>query len=269
MGQIDRRIMARARLDQRLVAQGLLPDIKTAQAWVLAGDVLVDGAVCAKPGTAVGEAAVVALRRAPEKYASRGGLKLAAALERFALALDGQTVLDAGASTGGFTDCLLQHGAARVYAVDVGYGQLRGKLRCDPRVVNLERTNVGDLELATFEPALDLAVFDLSYLSAVKAVPIVAALFRKPVSIIGLVKPLFEGVPPEGKRDPALLAGALDRVLASLPAQNLAARGLIPSPIAGSNGTAEFLLWITGEPATVPPGELRDRALRELPAEPE
>jgi 23S rRNA (cytidine1920-2'-O)/16S rRNA (cytidine1409-2'-O)-methyltransferase len=257
--------MPRTRLDQRLVADGLLPDLKTAQAWVLAGDVLVDGAVCSKPGTAVDAAAPVALRRQPEKYASRGGLKLEAALQRFAgFQVMGQVVLDAGASTGGFTDCLLQHGAARVYAVDVGYGQLRGKLRSDPRVVNLERTNVSDLDGDRLDPPIDRAVFDLSYLSAVKAVPIVAALFRKPVSMVGLVKPLFEGVQPTDKDDPTHLRAALDRVLNALAPLQLSAQGLIPSPILGSNGTVEFLLWITTTPPTQSADRLRDEALAEL-----
>ncbi len=253
----------RKRLDEVLVDRGLQPDLKTAQAWILAGDVLVDERACTKPGVRVPDGARIALRRAPEKYASRGGLKLEAALRRFAFSVEGSAVLDAGASTGGFTDCLLQHGAARVYAVDVGYGQLRGKLASDPRVVNLERTNISDLGPDTFRPPIDLAVFDLSYLSARKAIPIVARLFTGPVAMIGLIKPLFEGVRAEAMADPDALAPALAGVLDALPEHGLAARDVMLSPVLGSRGTVEFLMWIASGAFATPADELCGRAIAE------
>src|SRR5262245_51502136 len=164
--------MARApkmRIDALLVELGYFEDLKTAQGFILAGKVVVDEKVCSKPGTTVREDAKIFVRGEQLKFASRGGYKLEAALERFAIDVTNKVVLDAGASTGGFTDCLLQHGAARVYAVDVGFGQLRGKLASDPRVVNMEKTNVGDLTLASFDPPIELCTFDLSYLSMTKS----------------------------------------------------------------------------------------------------
>jgi 23S rRNA (cytidine1920-2'-O)/16S rRNA (cytidine1409-2'-O)-methyltransferase len=251
-------------LDALLVDRQLLPDLKTAQAWIVAGDVLVDGRPCTKAGSQVAPESAVALRRPLEKYVSRGGLKLEGALRRFPVAVAGRVVLDAGASTGGFTDCLLQHGAARVFSVDVGFGQLRGKLATDPRVVNLERTNVGALTRETFDRPLDLAVFDLSYLSAKKAIPILAALFTGPVEMIGLIKPLFEGVEPAAMQDPAALRPALLSVVEALPAHGLAARDLMVSPILGSRGTVEFLAWIASGAADAPAEPLCDRAIAEV-----
>jgi 23S rRNA (cytidine1920-2'-O)/16S rRNA (cytidine1409-2'-O)-methyltransferase len=207
--------------------------------------------------------AELSLRRDPEKYASRGGLKLEAALQSFAVPVPGAVVLDAGASTGGFTDCLLQHGAARVYAVDVGFGQLRGKLASDARVVNLERTNISDLRREQLVPSITLCTFDLSYLSARKAIPILAELFAGPVELIGLIKPLFEGVASGSMADPGALAPALLGVLEELPAHGLAARGLICSPVTGSGGTVEFLAWIGGGPAQRPPAALVEAAIAE------
>ena len=251
----------RKRLDAVLVARELLPDLKTAQAWVLAGDVLVKGRVCSKPGTQVTEDVPLALRRPLDRYVSRGGLKLEGALARFALPIQGAVALDAGASTGGFTDCLLQHGAARVYAVDVGFGQLRGKLASDPRVVNLERTNVSQLEPEQFAPPIDLCVFDLSYLSAKRAIPTLARLFCRPVQIVGLIKPLFEGVPPEAMADPEVVGQALLGVLETLPEHHLAARDVMLSPILGSSGTMEFLAWIGEGQADTAPAVLCERAV--------
>jgi 23S rRNA (cytidine1920-2'-O)/16S rRNA (cytidine1409-2'-O)-methyltransferase len=260
------KLMDRRRLDERLVADGLLPDLRTAQAWILAGDVLVTGTVCEKPGTRIAGGATVTLRRSLEKYASRGGLKLEAALARFRVPVTGRVALDAGASTGGFTDCLLQHGAARVYAVDAGYGQLRGKLRSDRRVVNLEKTNISEVRLADLDPPIDLAVFDLSYLSAARAMPVLARLFTVDPDIIGLVKPLFEGVQPADMKEPASLRAALVRVLAAIAAQGLAVQAIIPSPILGSGGTVEFLVRALAGQPLVSPDSLVDGALAELAA---
>jgi 23S rRNA (cytidine1920-2'-O)/16S rRNA (cytidine1409-2'-O)-methyltransferase len=252
---------ARSRLDDLLVRRQVLPDLKTAQAWIVAGDVLVDGRVCTKLGTPVSETAVVNLRRPLDRYVSRGGLKLEAALHRFPVTVAGAVVLDAGASTGGFTDCLLQHGAARVYAVDVGYGQLRGKLGSDPRVVSLERTNISDLRKDRFDPPLDLCVFDLSYLSSKKAIPVLTQLFAGPVNIIGLIKPLFEGVPQQAMADLEAIAPALLDVLESLIPQKLAARDVMASPLLGNRGAVEFLVWLGAGSFEVAPTVLCARAM--------
>lgn len=251
----------KVRLDAFLVERGDLPDLKVAQGWILAGKVRVNDTILTKPGAPIGPRDVVVLRAPVEKYASRGGLKLEAALARFGLDVRGKVVLDAGASTGGFTDCLLQHGAARVYAVDVGYGQLRGSLAADPRVVSLERTNVSDLTRATFEAPIELATFDLSYLSTAKAAPIVRALFERPVSIVALIKPLYEGVSQAGKNDVVEIEGAVARVIAALGGEGLEVRALTASPILGGHGAIEILAHIV-EGTTARP-ELLAQAMAE------
>ncbi len=242
----------KVRLDAFLVERGDLPDLKVAQGWILAGKVRVNDTILTKPGAPIGPRDVVALRAAVEKYASRGGLKLEAALARFALDVRGKVVLDAGASTGGFTDCLLQHGAARVYAVDVGHGQLRGSLAADPRVVSLERTNVSDLTRSTFAQPIELATFDLSYLSTAKAAPIVRALFERPASIVALIKPLYEGVSQAGKNDVSEIEGAVAKVIDALAAEGLEVRGLTASPILGGHGAIEILAHLVEGTAVHP-----------------
>jgi 23S rRNA (cytidine1920-2'-O)/16S rRNA (cytidine1409-2'-O)-methyltransferase len=182
---------------------------------------------------------VVGLER---RYVSRGGEKLEGALARFGLSVEGLDVLDAGASTGGFTDCLLRHGAARVYAVDVGFGQLRGSLSSDARVVALERTNIGDLSCAQFAARPSFCTADLSYLSLAKSLPILAPLLGAGARILHLVKPLFEGLTPESVGEKDGLRAMLARVAGYAPAAGLAVVGLMASPILGSNGTVEFFL---------------------------
>lgn len=238
------------RLDELLVARGLYPDLKTAQGFILAGKVVVDEKVISTPGTRVPDGAELILRERLERFASRGGLKLEEALSRFAVSVKGRVVLDAGASAGGFTDCALQAGAAKVYAVDVGFGQLRGKLAADPRVHSLERTNVSDLTPHTFDPPIDLAVFDLSYLSMTKSAPILAALFEKPqaVEMIGLVKPLYEGVEQDRMNDLSAISLALGRIFEALGEAGLSVVGLVPSPIFGGKGALELLAWIKEGP---------------------
>jgi 23S rRNA (cytidine1920-2'-O)/16S rRNA (cytidine1409-2'-O)-methyltransferase len=232
------------RIDELLLELGHFEDLKTAQGFILAGKIVVDEVVCAKPGTAVREDAKIFVRGVVLKYASRGGYKLEAALARFPVSAAGKIVLDAGASTGGFTDCLLQHGAKQVYSVDVGYGQLRGKLAADPRVVNLERTNIGELTAARFDPPIELAVSDLSYLTITEAAPIIAGLFVRPVELISLIKPLSEGIPQEKKDDPATLRDALHRIARALSDRGLLISELMVSPILGSRGAVEFLALI-------------------------
>jgi 23S rRNA (cytidine1920-2'-O)/16S rRNA (cytidine1409-2'-O)-methyltransferase len=235
-----------------IVERGLFADAEEAKRWVLAGQVFVNGRPETKAGTLVPADSVVTVRGRESRYVSRAGAKLEWALNRFGVSVGGLVALDAGASVGGFTDCLLQHGARKVFAVDVGFGQIRGKLAADPRVVNLERTNISDLDKARFVPPIDLAVVDLSYLSLSKAVPELARLFVKPVAMICLVKPLFEGVPAESSRDLVALEGALRRVAAGVDAAGLTIAGLTASPIPGTQGTIEFLALIKGQEAHAP-----------------
>lgn len=254
----------RKRLDEALVARDFFDDPAVARGWIMAGKVLVDGAVCSKPGTRVKEDAEINVRGVVQKYVSRGGYKLEAALDRFQIAVEGKTVLDAGASTGGFSDCLLQRGAARVYAVDVGFGQLRGKIAVNPRVVNLERTNIGDLTIDRFSVPIDLCVFDLSYLSCIEAAPLLARLFRGPVEMVGLIKPLFEGLPQDRIDDPEALHSALGRVLTELPRRGLQVDRLTLSPILGNRGTVEFLAHLREGTRQPPDPALCDQVITEL-----
>jgi 23S rRNA (cytidine1920-2'-O)/16S rRNA (cytidine1409-2'-O)-methyltransferase len=184
--------MARVRIDQLLVARGLAPSRARAQAVVLAGEVFVAGARVDKAGSLVDEAAAVEVRAADHPYVSRGGVKLAGALDAFALDVTGLRCLDLGASTGGFTDCLLQRGAARVVAVDVGYGQLAHKLRVDPRVVVMERTNARTLAPEAIGGPVDLTVVDASFIGVAKLMPAVARCTRAGGELVALVKPQFE-----------------------------------------------------------------------------
>lgn len=240
-------MMARAskrRLDEELVARGLAEDLRTARGLIMAGKVVVSGAVCSKAGTAVPSTAEMHVRGRAMKFVSRGGYKLEAALEGFAISVEGRVVLDAGASTGGFTDCLLQRGAARVYAVDVGYGQLRGRLSTDPRVVNLERTNISDVGIRQLDPPISLAVADLSNLSLRTAVPILRALFVEPVEMVVLVKPLFEGLARDGMESAEPLRATLRELMDDVVSAGLGVRGVMASPIRGGRASVEFLAWL-------------------------
>jgi 23S rRNA (cytidine1920-2'-O)/16S rRNA (cytidine1409-2'-O)-methyltransferase len=232
-------------LAELLVERGLFEDAKTAGSWIMARKVRVFDEYVTKPGTRVPVDAAIEVVGLERPYASRGGEKLAGALDHFALSIEGAVVLDAGASTGGFTDCLLQRGAGQVYAVDVGFGQLRGKLAADPRVVARERTNIADLTREQFVRPLDLCVADLSYLSLEKSVPTLAALFEGAPLILHLVKPLFEGVREQHAEDAARLRQMLARVTGYGRPAGLAVRDVIASPILGSNGTVEFFALFT------------------------
>jgi len=234
------------RLDQLLVARGLAESRQRAQAMILAGEVAVNGHPAQKPGMVVAQDAPVTVR-ASLPYVSRGGLKLAHALEVFSLDVMGKVCLDVGASTGGFTDCLLQHGAARVYAVDVGYGQLDWRLRQDPRVILLERTNIRYLE--TLPEAPSLAVIDVSFISLRLVLPVVWRLIAPGAQVLALVKPQFEvGQGQVGKggvvRDPALRQAVLDNLTAWATAQGWQVLGQTTSPIRGPAGNVEFFLLL-------------------------
>jgi 23S rRNA (cytidine1920-2'-O)/16S rRNA (cytidine1409-2'-O)-methyltransferase len=239
------------RLDQLLFDRGLAPTREKARSLVMAGAVTVNGVVEDKPGSKVDEASALEVLSGP-RYVSRGGLKLEKALEEFGLDVSDKVAIDVGASTGGFTDCLLQHGAARVYAVDVGYGQLDWKLRSDPRVVVMERTNARYLKELP-EPA-DLATMDLSFISMTLAVPPVARLLRDGGAVVSLVKPQFEaGKGQVGRggvvRDPAVHRSVLSDLARWGELEGYGFRALAVSPIRGPAGNVEFLALIApGEP---------------------
>ena len=245
------RVPRRIRLDQLLVERGLAESRARAQALVLAGQVRVGAGDAArhdaKPGDLVAREVDLAVDR-PEPYVSRGGHKLAAAIDAFALDPAGRTCLDVGASTGGFTDVLLQRGAARVYAVDVGRGQLAERLRRDPRVVSMERTNARTLERALLGEAVDLASIDVSFISLRLVLGPVAACVEAGGDIVALVKPQFEvgrGATDHGVvRDPAAHRSVLEGVISLAEALELEPRGLIRSPITGPEGNREFLLHL-------------------------
>ncbi len=242
--------MAATRLDQALVERGLCESREKAQRAIMAGQVTVNNHPAKKPSDKVQPSDQIALT-VGERYVSRGGLKLEHALQHFKLDVAGLTALDLGASTGGFTDCLLQHGAAKVYAVDVGHGQLAWKLRHDPRVVVMEKTNARDLTLAAFPPPFvpfDLVVADCSFISLRKILPVAVALLRPSGRIAALVKPQFEAGKAEADKgrgvitDPAIHARVL-RELEEFAAQQpqLAWRGSTESPLLGPAGNKEFL----------------------------
>ena len=252
------------------VERGLFSDQEEAKRWILAGQVSVNGRPETKAGTLVASDSVITVKGRDSRYVSRAGAKLEWALDKFGVSARGLVALDAGASVGGFTDCLLQHGAQKVFAVDVGFGQIRGKLAADPRVVNLERTNISALTQHQLAPPIDLVVVDLSYLSLAKAVPELARLFVKPVSMICLVKPLFEGVPPEQARDLAALEGALARVAVAIEQAGLTLADLTASPIPGTQGTIEFLAHVIAPPGPArPKAALIEAALEEARAVPD
>jgi 23S rRNA (cytidine1920-2'-O)/16S rRNA (cytidine1409-2'-O)-methyltransferase len=233
--------------------------------WIMAGKVVVDGRLVTKPGTLVKPSAQIFLRGKPLGYASRGGYKLDHALKRFAINVAGKVCLDAGAAAGGFTDCMLQCGARLVYAVDAGYGQLRGRIANDPRVVSMERTNIGDVRAAQLDPGIEFAAIDLSYLSLAKAVPIVARLFgSRPVEMVCLIKPLYEGLAQHHINDRAALAPILHGLFASLQACGFPAIDACVSPILGARGAIEFLAHIQGHSAAPGPATLAARAMDEL-----
>lgn len=257
----------RVRLDVLLCRRGLFPSRERAQAAILAGRVAVAGRTEHKAGRLVPEDAEVTIRGEDMPYVGRGGLKLARALDAFGIDPSGLVALDIGASTGGFTDCLLQRGAKRVYAVDVGYGQLAWKLRQDPRVVVLERTNARALGREQVPEAVDIATIDVSFISLEKVLPAVSRLLAPGGVIVALVKPQFEAGPAQvGKggvvRDPAVHREVLRRVCRAAGAMGLEAADLVPSPIRGDEGNAEFLLLLRPSPDPRPvPDERIDRAV--------
>ena len=239
----------RVRLDRELVRRGLAPSREAAGAAIRAGRVLVGGAIAAKASTLVSTADPVALAGPARRWASRGGDKLAPALERLRVPVAGRRCLDAGASTGGFTDVLLQAGAAEVVAVDVGYGQLDQRLRQDPRVRVLDRTNVRALDAELVGGPVELTVADLSFISLRLVLPVLASLTRDDGDLVLLVKPQFEaGREAVGRggvvRDPAARAAAVRGVAEAGAALGLGMAGVCPSPLPGPAGNLELFLHL-------------------------
>jgi 23S rRNA (cytidine1920-2'-O)/16S rRNA (cytidine1409-2'-O)-methyltransferase len=239
-------------LDKLIADRGLVPSRERAQALILAGRILVNEQKVEKPGAPVDSDAVVRILGDDLRYVSRGGLKLERALEHWSIDVNGAVCMDVGASTGGFTDCLLQHGATRVIAIDTGYGQIDMKLRNDVRVTLLEKTNARYLkreDLPALADAVKLLAMDVSFISATLVLPAVVEAAR-PESIVVLVKPQFEvGREKVGKggivRDEAAQASAVEKLRKALEALHFSVREAIDSPILGTEGNREFLLYGT------------------------
>jgi len=241
------------RLDQALVEQGLFPSREKAKRAIMAGQVRVNGHVAAKASETVGETDLLEVPET-ERYVSRGGYKLEHALRHFDLCVQGVVALDVGASTGGFTDCLLQHGAALVYAIDVGHGQLAWKLRQDPRVVVMERTNARNLSRGSFPENFSgagMAVADCSFISLTKILPPLIDLLSASAKIVALVKPQFEAGKAEADRGAGVIRDPLihQRVLRELELfvcgdPRLQWSGSVESPLLGPAGNKEFLALI-------------------------
>ena len=240
----------RQRLDLLVVERGLADSRTQARALILAGAVIAGEQRVDKPGSLVDPAITLRLKAGTRPaYVSRGGQKLEAGLRAFGLNVAGSVALDVGASTGGFTDCLLQHGAAKVFAVDVGYGQLAWKLRRDPRVVNLERRHVRSVLPDELAPTPGVAVIDTSFISLTLVIPKVLSLIADRGQVLALVKPQFEvGKGRVGKRgvvrDPRLHAEVLDRLQAHADAWGVAVKGVTESPLHGPKGNVEFFLYL-------------------------
>ena len=239
---------AKKRLDQLLVERGLAASWAQAQGLILAGQVWVRDQAVTKPGHNFANDIPITLQGPSHPYVSRGGEKLAHALEIFALSPQGQSCLDIGASTGGFTDCLLQAGASRVIALDVGHGQLDWKLRQDPHVIVMEKTNVRYLRLADLLHPVSLITIDVAFISLRRVIPVLPPLLIPPAQVVALVKPQFEVKRHEvGKkgvvRDPQLHHRVVAEIRATFELAGFVIRGETPSPLKGPEGNEEFFLW--------------------------
>ncbi len=241
---------SKERLDILVCNNGLASSREKAKALIMAGTVLVNGEREDKPGSVFPSDAVITLKGNPLKYVSRGGLKLEKAVEVFGLDLEGKVCMDAGASTGGFTDCMLQNGASKVYSVDVGYGQLDWKLRNDPRVVCMEKTNVRYMTPDMLPEKCDFASIDVSFISLLKIIPPVRDILKPEGEITALIKPQFEaGREKVGKkgvvRDPLVHMEVIEKVILFAQSIGLFVKGLDHSPVKGPEGNIEYLLYLT------------------------
>jgi 23S rRNA (cytidine1920-2'-O)/16S rRNA (cytidine1409-2'-O)-methyltransferase len=243
----ENRKTKKVRIDRLLVERGLVESRERAQALIIAGQVLVNGQKQDKSGALVPEDSDIRILGGQLPYVSRGGLKLESALKEFSVSVAGKKALDVGASTGGFTDCLLQHGCEKVYAVDVGYGQMAWKLRQDPRVVVIERTNIRAMDPSLIPEPVDVVVIDASFISLEKVIPPILRFLRPGAEVIALIKPQFEvGKGQVGKggivRDEGARIAAVKRIEDFIRSIGLDVRGVIPSPITGQDGNVEYLI---------------------------
>ena len=235
------------RLDLVVLEKRLADSRQRAQALILAGKVLVNNLIVDKSGTLVSPKDDIVLQKEDHSYVSRGGIKLEKALHTLGVDINGFVCLDVGASTGGFTDCLLHHGAGRVYAVDVGYGQLSWKLRQNPRVVVIERMNIRYIQPDTIPQLVDLVTIDVSFISLKKVVPEILKFMKKNAGILALIKPQFEvGKRNIGKggvvRDPDLHEKVIENLSEFFIKKHLFCEWVIPSPILGPKGNKEFFI---------------------------
>ena len=249
------------RLDMLLVEKGLATSRERAKAYIMAGLVTVDGQKIDKAGTVVPIKANIIVHGDSIGYVSRGGLKLAKALTHFNIDLTGKVMADIGASTGGFTDCALQNGATKVYAIDVGYGQLAWSLRTDERVINMERTNIRNVKPEDLPELLDFVSIDVAFISLDKVLPAVKTLLTPQGAVVALIKPQFEaGRDKVGKkgvvRDPAIHREVINNVLQTASIQQLNPLGLTYSPVKGPEGNIEYLLYLTNDST----GEIMDES---------
>ncbi|MBQ7059333.1 MAG: TlyA family RNA methyltransferase [Firmicutes bacterium] len=257
----------RIRIDQLLVRKGLAKSREKAKEWILGGLVLAEEKPVKKPSDLFSSDVKIRILPAGEEYVSRGGKKLAGALEGFGLSVEGLTCLDAGASTGGFTDCLLKHGASRVYAVDVGTNQLDQSLLKDPRVISMENTNIRTMDPAQIEPC-GFFCADLSFISLKLVLSSLRKLVRKEAKGVVLVKPQFEaGKAAIGKggiiKDPKVHVRVLEDVIQNAGESGFEALSLLPSPIRGGDGNVEYLLLLSAAPEestviTIGPERIRE-----------
>ena len=259
--------MAKKRIDVLMVEQGLAESRQKAQAIIMAGQVYMGEKRCDKAGLMMEETAVLEVRGQTLRYVSRGGLKLEKAMKCFPITLNGKIAADIGASTGGFTDCMLQNGAEKVYAVDVGYGQLAWSLRSDPRVICLERTNARYLTTEQIPEPLDFASIDVSFISLKLILPALRTLMKEDGQVAALIKPQFEaGKEKVGKkgvvRDSAVHLEVLENFLVHASEAGFTVKGIDFSPIRGPEGNIEYLGYLSALPGEVEHGDLEELVSR-------
>lgn len=237
------------RIDKLLVEEGFVESREKAVSMIMAGEVIVNGKPVLKPGTFVDKGCDIKIERKRPAYISRGGIKLEGALVAFSIDVRGKVIMDVGASTGGFTHCLLMRGAERVYAIDVGYGQLAWVLRQDPRVVVLERTNIRYLSRERIQEEIDMATIDVSFISLEKVIPKVMEFLKKEGEIVALIKPQFEvGKGEVGKggivREVEKHIRVIERIKSFCTDLGLKVMGIVKSPIPGADGNTEYFIYL-------------------------